>query len=424
MTAVFRNRNFSLLWAAGLVSLMGNWMLFVALPFHVYDLTGSALATSGLLMAMILPGLLFSSVAGVFVDRWDRRRTMILVSLLQALVIPALLLVQSADMVWLVYVVAFVEASLGRFFSPAESALLPNLVDEELLVPANSLNALNDNLARIIGPAIGGVLLGVTGFASVIIFDAVSYVVAALLILLIAAPALKQGFGPLDRLSQRGAAESTAKLREKFVDVWRELVEGLRLVARSRVLTATFIVAGVALLGDAILSAILVVFVKDDMGLTAVEFGWMMTARGLGGLIGALIIAQFGRKLSTSTLVTGGLIFSGVVILLMVSFPDLYVALALLVLGGPLFMAWIVSLHTIFQQGTEDEYRGRIFGTFGTISALLMVFGAALGGGAADLLGGTVLITAAAVVTIIAGLISWALLSRPVKQMELATAGD
>jgi len=415
MIAVFRNRNFSLLWAAGLISMTGNWMLIVALPFYVYDLTGSALATSGLLMAMIIPGLLFSSVAGVFVDRWDRRRTMIVVSLLQALIIPVLLLVKSPEMVWLVYVVAFIEAALGRFFMPAENALLPNLVGEEMLVPANSLNALNDNLARIIGPAIGGVLLGLSGFTSVILFDAASYVVAALLILLIAAPAV---------VKKTAESQTVSQAREKFAEVWRELVDGLKLVGANRVLTATFIVAGIAMLGDAILSAVLVVFVKDDMALSAVEFGWMMTARGLGGLIGALIIAQFGRKFAISSLVTGGLILSGIIILAVVTFPSLVVVLVLLVVAGLPLMAWIVSLQTIFQQATSDEYRGRIFGTFGTVSALLMIFGAALGGGATDFLGATVLITAAAIITIIAGVLSLLLMTQPVKKMELAMAAE
>ena len=77
MLATLRNRNFSLLWTAGLISLIGNWMLIAAIPFHVYDVTGSALATSGWLIAYILPGIFFSSIAGVFVDRWDRRKTMI-----------------------------------------------------------------------------------------------------------------------------------------------------------------------------------------------------------------------------------------------------------------------------------------------------------------------------------------------------------
>ncbi|MCP5098303.1 MAG: MFS transporter, partial [Chloroflexi bacterium] len=102
MIATFRNRNFSLLWLAGLISLMGNWMLIAALPFHIYAVTGSALATSGWLISYILPGVLFGSVAGVFVDRWDRRKTMIIVNLLQMLIMPLLLIVQSPEWIWVV----------------------------------------------------------------------------------------------------------------------------------------------------------------------------------------------------------------------------------------------------------------------------------------------------------------------------------
>jgi MFS family permease len=87
MMAIFRNRNFSLIWFAGLISIMGNWIIMVALPYHIYKVTGSALATSAWLMAYILPGVLFSSVAGVFVDRWDRKKTMVFTNFLQMLVI-------------------------------------------------------------------------------------------------------------------------------------------------------------------------------------------------------------------------------------------------------------------------------------------------------------------------------------------------
>ena len=411
MIATLRNRNFSLLWLAGLVSLIGNWMLIAALPFYVYELTNSALMTSGLLMAMILPGVLFSSVAGVFVDRWDRRRTMIIINLLQMAVIPLLMLVRSPEMVWIVYVVAFIEASLSRFFMPAESALLPNLVDEEHLISANSLNALNDNLARIIGPAIGGALLGVLGFTAVIAADAISYLLAALLIMLLVVP----------ESAKRAASTQTAsKAKEKFTQIWTELIAGLKIVKQSRILKSSFLVIGIALFGDAILSAVLVVFVQDDMGLTAVEFGWMMTARGIGGLIGGLLIAQLGQRFTKAQLTAGGLLFSGVLLLIMVSFPLLEVALPLLVLVGIPLMAWIVSLQTILQQATEDKYRGRVFGSFGTLSALLMFFGTFIAGGLADLVGALILMTAAALIYIFSGILGWVLLHTPVQELDAA----
>ena len=409
MIATLRNRNFSLLWLAGLVSLIGNWMLIAALPFYVYELTNSALMTSGLLMAMILPGVLFSSVAGVFVDRWDRRRTMIIINLLQMAVIPLLMLVRSPEMVWIVYVVAFIEASLSRFFMPAESALLPNLVDEEHLISANSLNALNDNLARIIGPAIGGVLLGVLGFTAVIAADAISYLLAALLIMLLVVP---------ESAKRAASSPTAAKAKEKFTQIWTELIAGLKIVKQSRILKSSFLVIGIALFGDAILSAVLVVFVQDDMGLTAVEFGWMMTARGIGGLMGGLLVAQLGQRFSKAQLTAGGLLFSGLLILIMVNIPILQVALPLLVLAGIPLMAWIVSLQTILQQATEDQYRGRVFGSFGTVSALLMVFGTFIAGGLADLTGALVLMTVASLIYIFSGILGWVLLHNPIEELD------
>src|SRR5688572_7749656 len=103
MLAVLRQRNFALVWVAGLISLTGDWLLMVALPLVVYDLTGSTAATAAAAATRVLPNLLVGPVAGVFVDRWDRRRTMIASNLLLGVSILPLLLVRSADWLWLLY---------------------------------------------------------------------------------------------------------------------------------------------------------------------------------------------------------------------------------------------------------------------------------------------------------------------------------
>jgi MFS family permease len=134
MVRLVRQRAFGLLFAAQLVSLLGDFVLFVALPFWVYELTGSATATGLVFAASTLPRLLFSPIAGVFVDRWDRRRTMIAADH----VLLPLLLVNSADAVWLVGVVAFAQSCAARFFGPAQAALLPTIVAAEDLTAANA----------------------------------------------------------------------------------------------------------------------------------------------------------------------------------------------------------------------------------------------------------------------------------------------
>lgn len=100
MFALLRQRNFGLLWFAGAASLLGDWALMVALPFFVYDLTGSALATGLTFMAQTLPRVLLGSVAGVFVDRWDRRKTLVVADAARGLLLLLLLLVRSTDTLW------------------------------------------------------------------------------------------------------------------------------------------------------------------------------------------------------------------------------------------------------------------------------------------------------------------------------------
>ena len=182
MLRVLRRRSFALLWTSGLVSMAGDWILYAALPFYVFQRTGSTVATAGMVVAELLPGVLLGTVAGVFVDRWSRKRVLVAANLLQAAVVAALVLVQLDGWLWIVYLVAAAQSSVAAFAGPAENALLPTLVDDADLVPANALNALNNRLARLAGLPIGGLLLATGGIVPVVIADVASFGVAAALL--------------------------------------------------------------------------------------------------------------------------------------------------------------------------------------------------------------------------------------------------
>ncbi len=209
MLNLLRNRNFSLLWLGGLISLMGDWALVVALPFEVYQRTGSTLATAGILLASLLPAVLFGSAAGVFVDRWDRRRLMIVVNVALAIALLPLLAVDALG-IWIVYAVLVVAKLLEQLFVPAEVALLPQLVGEDHLVPANSMSSLNRNLARLVGPVVGGAVVAFGGLTAVVVVDAASFLVAAVLIALIS-PAAEPNRTAGNRLASRMPAVASVE---------------------------------------------------------------------------------------------------------------------------------------------------------------------------------------------------------------------
>ena len=182
MTAL-RNRSFRRLWLAGLISDTGDWLLLVSLPILVYRYTGSALGTSIAFLVELVPPVALAPLAGSIADRFDRRRTLMLVSAAQAVALTPLLLVHGRAGLPVVYLVVIAQAALASVFDPAKSALLPMLVDSDQLVSANSLVGLNQNVGRLIGGSLGGLLLVVGGgLPTIVVADLISFLVAAALI--------------------------------------------------------------------------------------------------------------------------------------------------------------------------------------------------------------------------------------------------
>ena len=393
MITVLRQRNFALLWFGGLISITGDWALNVALPFYVYQMTGSALATGLMFMARTLPGVLLGSLAGVFVDRWNRKWTMVVVNLLATLLVLLLLTVKSTAWLWVVYLVALVESAFMQFFTPAEKALLPRLVAEKHLVTANSLSALNASLGMFIGPAIGGALMGLTGLTSVVIFDSVSYLVAGGMIFLIA-------WSP-EMTSQKPESPSAFKT---WAGIWRDWLDGLKLVKRSRPITTIFVAAGIAMLGEGIIQALLVLFVNLLKG-GAVEFGWLLTLRGLGGLLGGLIFGNIGAAVKPHRIFPWTLVGIGALLLIMFNYPVLLLALISLCLTGILAVGASATSTTMLQNGVSNGYLGRIFGVFGMIAALMTLVGQGSASALADRWGVVVLLNIGGGLYVLSGLI-------------------
>jgi MFS family permease len=312
--------------------------------------------------AQALPYLFFGAVAGVFVDRWDRKRIMTIAGVLRTTLVLLLLLVTSAASVWLIYVVAFCQASISLFFGPAENALLPKLVGEEHLTAANFLNAINDNIPRLIGPPIGGALLVYLGLPSVALLSSACFLISSIMIAQIA-------------ISTHGAQGMTGTNPSApgvaWLHLWQEWRAGLRVVIRERTVAVVFGAIGMASIGDGIFTVLLVVFVDHVLQKGAWAYGWVLTARGVGGLVGSFIIGQFAPHVPPMQLLAGGLLGSGLLVLAMANVPLLPLTLVLMACIGITVIAWVVSTRTILQIHVRDTYHGRVFSAYGTTNELL-----------------------------------------------------
>ncbi|HUS13712.1 MAG TPA: MFS transporter [Chloroflexia bacterium] len=399
---MLRRRNFSLLVGANLISSTGNMVLYVALPFYVYLLTGSALATGTMFVAETIPPLLLGPLAGVFVDRWDRRRTMIVADTARAVLLLPLLFVAAADQLWLVYVVGFGNACLDQFFSPAQGALLPRLVGPADLAAANSLNASAGQVPLLIGPAFGGVLLDWLGLPAVVLADSISFLISALMIAAIVVPPGESAALPV----------ASTSLRTRGHAIMNDLLVGLRIIRANRIVAGLFATVGVLMVSQGIKSVATVPFVTVMMHGDASVRGLMVTAQGVGGILGGLVLAQFGRLLTPLQRVIWGPPLVGLLLLVMVNWPALIVVLLMMLLIGIGIIAFFPSMRMLLQTAVDDRYRGRVLGAFGSVIALSNLLGLLLASTCGDLLGPQLMMNLSAALYLLAGAVALCILRR------------
>lgn len=394
MLSVLRRRDFALLWSGGLISLAGDWMLNAALPYFVYQETGSTLATAGMIVARLTPAVLLGTFAGVFVDRWDRKRVLVASNALQAAVVALLVLVPTAGWLWVVYVVAAAQSCVAAFAQPAEGALLPTLVDDEDLVPANALNSLNNRLGRLAGIPLGGVMLAAGGLESVVIADAASFVLAALLIAPIAAPQPK-----------RDAEDAAEIARSRWASFWRDWIAGIRIIRRERTIGILFVVFGLMTFGGTMLDPLDVAWVRDELGGGPEMFAWLRTTHAATGIAGTVLVGRFGAPLAPRTLIGWGSIVAGTALAIRYNVPIVPLAFATAAVAGITSVASNIGVETLAQRAVREEYRGRVFGSLQATVFLMSLLGAIAGGALAEVVGTVTMLNVAAGITIFAGLI-------------------
>ena len=336
-------------------------------------LTGSTLASALMLLASFIPQIAASSLAGVFVDRWDSRRTMIVANLLLAAGLLPLLAVRSASQVWIVYAVMAVQSCVQQFFSPAQQSLLPALVDDTSLVTANALNGQAGDVSRLVGSAAGGVLAAAGGIAALAFTDVASFLLAAVLISRIAG---QQG-ARKPAAGQRSLSARLAQLRGEWAD-------GLRLAGSERVLRVVLIFLAVTCVGEGIMSTLFAPFVRSVLHGSGQDFGIIVSAQAIGGIAGGLLAASFGSRVRASWLFGWGAVAFGAIDLVMFLYPLAWVAvwpavvcMIMVGLPGALLLAGAL---TLVQREVAASHRGRVFGALGAVEGVAIVTGTVAAG--------------------------------------------
>lgn len=350
MPAALRQPDFRSVWAAGLVSDTGDWLLFIALPVVVYQLTGSALGTSFAFLVELAPGIVLAPLTGRLADRCDRRRLLLVVSAAQAVALLPLLIVHTRSDLPILYAVILVEAALMALFDPVKNAILPTLLPRAELVSANALVGLNQNLGRLVGGPLGGVVLAVGGLRLTVIADVLSYLLAAAFI---------------SRLSAQAPSQDTRA--EGHLDAVRP--RSFLATVRDRRIRVSLLVAFIGQIAQGIFVVLFVLFVAQRLHRGAAEIGLLRGVQAIGAIGGSLLLTSFARRIAPAALTAlSATAFGGLSVAVwnapcVSTATPLYVALFILVGAPGIVMS--TGIISSLQLATTDSERGRAFAALG-----------------------------------------------------------
>jgi MFS family permease len=355
-----------------IVSGFGDSLHRITLLWLVTQITGSALATGAIVIAATLSVLLFSLPAGVIADRYDRKKLMVVLDIIRALLvllIPVLAAFELLDIAALV-LITFLLTGLSQFFFPAENALLPNLLKDEDLAAANALSFASRTLMNIVGPTISGILVAQLGPLFAFYIDSATFAFSAICITAIRLETVQ--------------GSAVQRPQQSF---WAETIEGIRYITSTPVLKAIVGLGLVATFAFGPFLPLAPIFVQEILKGGAAEYGILSSGGALGIFLGTLLVGQIAGSTKKGHLLIIGYIGMGITTFLFAISSSVHWAFICNMLRSGFNAPIINAFITLLQKQAPDNKRGRVLAIAGMLPEVSRPVGIALGSSLTEILG-------------------------------------
>ncbi|HEY9525656.1 MAG TPA: MFS transporter [Anaerolineales bacterium] len=379
-----RSPAFGRFWMGRLISLFGDAFTLIALPWFVLQVTGSGMATAGILLTLQLPAILTSLVLGSLIDRFQPRTIMAIDNGLRALIVGLIPILHWLGLLelWLLFLLTFCAGMLVPATEVGSRSILPDLVDDKDLDAANMLWSLSTNLSLIVGPAVAGLLVASFGGPSVLLIDAGTFAVMSMIAILL--PTLK-----------RSQAPTQTPLSERL---------GFRQLWELKVVRYTTLLSLVFFFSYGPLEAALPLYSETVLQTDARGYGLLWSALAVGALMGTLSSTALGRHLRPGVALPLIALLWGASLLPMIFVNDLWLACGLLLLGGLMWGPYTPMETTLLQRNVPRAQLGRVFGARSTLLTGGSPLGLAIGGVLLAFVPATGVIALSAVACLLVGL--------------------
>lgn len=349
MRALWNNKNYLKLWFGQSVSIIGDQLHFIALMVLIQETFGNIIITGSILMVSALPKVLFSPFAGVLIDRWSLKRTMVISDLLRmvlVLLIPFMFYYLELTNMTLVLVITFLISTVSVFFYPAKSASIPTLVEKENLLKANSLSGTTQMVLALFGLLGGALLVAIIGTTTAFIIDSITFLISAIFIALIKFP----------------QKDKSAKKESLSTKVYlKELKQGANYIVNNQILRFMLsFFAAIMLLGGA-LNVLLFAYVEEVLKQDASYIGYLMSANMVGMIIGIALIPKITKRYPKEKLLVWSTLIFAIAISSLAFTTNEAIVLSLMVVQGLGNGILNIVASTMFQEYIDENMRGRVF---------------------------------------------------------------
>ena len=383
MFSVFRNRSFTLLWIGQLISSMGSALTALAASILVYRVTGSAQSVGLMLIATSGPTLVIGLIAGVFVDRFDRKRIILISDLIRAILIFLIPFLIPFNINWLYMIVALTSA-VTQFFDSAHASILPEVASEKELSAATSLMAVSSLGSTTVGFAVAGFIATSLNIEWAFYLDGFSFLISALLILFTRVPALP-------------VTEDTS-LRA----IGRNLRAGFNVVGKTPILRSLFIVIAPIYLIFGLEISLFLPFTLRELGGTELHFGLQEAAEAIGIAMGSIGMARLADRIRAGQWLAISYLSMAAAMIVYSFSHSVWLAILMMGISGLLNAPSFIGEQLVIQRAAPREMRGRVNSSYFVVRDVMYVTGMALAG-LADVMNVRTLFMISAFVLVIAG---------------------
>lgn len=361
MNTLLKNRNFLLLWAGQSVSGLGTWINYIGLNAYIYHIYGSGKLLGIFLVIRLIPSVFFGSLGGVLADRFDRKTIMLICDSLRAIMVLAFIFSTGLTEF---FVIGFLLSALDKIFTASFGSMVPDIVKKDCLMQANSLNRMSSSVITVIGPALGGMLIGFWGYKVVFIVDALSFVFSVTTLLCIRAEVKE------------------AVLKKEHPPLMQEFRETALFLAGSTLLLTTLFLRFLDGIGSGTYNAVLPVFGLKAVGLKGSFYGYLIAFWGAGTFIGSMAVTFFQKRLKIPLihLYCGAMVVMAFGMGFTFRFDLWYCAFISIFIGGFGDGISSVIFMTFLMEKPPAHLRGKIFGTVSALLYMMVGIGTYLAG--------------------------------------------